>query len=762
MKKSLKYLIAAIGLAVIALAALLLTRFYKAEPRPQDILALYRDEANYARLKIRYPLDGTLFPPEIVPPTFRWDDEAIGSDVWVVNIVFEGDKSAMNFLTRQPQWTADPNQWQCIKQRSLEKDAQVAILGVRYGTTTRIVSAGHTTIRTSQDEVGAPLFFREVNLPFIDAVKDPSRIRWRFGSVSSPQQPPVVLENLPVCGNCHSFCREGETLAMDVDYANSKGSYIITPVAEQMQLATSSVITWDDFAKEDGEQTFGLLSQISPDGAFVVSTVKDKSVFVPMPEKAFSQLFFPIKGILCIYDRSRRTFRALPGADDPEYVQSNPVWSPDGRYIVFARAKAYDLRHTKGKGNVLLTREECKEFTENGKPFLFDLYRIPFNDGQGGRPEPIKGASNNGMSNFFAKFSPDGTWIVFCKARSYMLLQPDSELYIIGAQGGKARRLRANTSRMNSWHSFSPNGKWLVFSSKANSAYTQLFLTHIDEQGRSSPAVLLEHFTAGDRAANIPEFVNVEPTAIKKIQEQFLNDYSFVRAANEFFKAGDTENAIEEYRNALELNPKNVEAHRKLGFLLYNVKQNPEEAMSHYSQAIKLDPNDPRIHHDYGMALLHQRQYDRGIAHLAEALRRMPEGFGLQYRPANMHYNLGRALLLKGNPKDAIAHLGEAVRLDPGKSAAHYNLARALADQDNLAKALEHYAIAVRLRPEIDTSPTLHHLFAMNYAQARRFREAVLSSRKALNLVNTTGDQKLKHEIEKWLKVYEQMDDSSN
>jgi tetratricopeptide (TPR) repeat protein len=205
-----------------------------------------------------------------------------------------------------------------------------------------------------------------------------------------------------------------------------------------------------------------------------------------------------------------------------------------------------------------------------------------------------------------------------------------------------------------------------------------------------------------------------------------------------------------------------VEAHRKLGFLLYNVKQNPEEAMSHYSQAIELDPNDPRTHHDYGMALLHQRQYDRGIGHLSQALRRMPEGFGLQYRPANMHYNLGRALLLKGNPKDAIAHLGEAVRLDPGKSAAHYNLARALADRGNLETALEHYAIAVRLRPEIDTSPTLHHLFAMNYAQARRFREAVLSSRKALNLVNITGDQKLKQEIEKWLKVYEQMEDSSN
>jgi hypothetical protein len=76
---------------------------------------------------------------------------------------------------------------------------------------------------------------------------------------------------------------------------------------------------------------------------------------------------------------------------------------------------------------------------------------------------------------------------------------------------------------MNSWHSFSPNGKWLVFSSKAYSDYTQLCLTHIDEDGYSTPAVLLEHLTKPDRAANIPEFVNTHPGAIIQIHEQSLN-----------------------------------------------------------------------------------------------------------------------------------------------------------------------------------------------------------------------------------------------
>jgi len=708
----------------------------------QDILAAYQREPIAAGVKMVYPLNGTLFPPEVIPPIFRWEDASPEVSAWLIRVELDG-QTPVSRVIRERQWMATLQEWKRIKSASIDKEAKVLIVGVRSGKPLRIRSAATLAIGTSKDEVGAPLFYREVNLPFEDAVKDPSRIRWRFGSISSLQRPPVILENLPVCGNCHSFSQDGRLLAMDVDYANSKGSYVISPIKQQMVLATSDIITWNDYKKEDGEQTFGLLSQMSPDGRYVLSTVKDKSVFVPMPDLAFSQLFFPIKGILCVYDCQTKTFSSLPGADDPAFVQSNPCWSPDGQYVLFARSRAYDLKNTVGQGKVLLTREECKEFVEDGKPFLFDLYRVPFNEGRGGTPEPLAGASNNGVSNFFGRYSPDGKWIVFCRAKSYMLLQKDSELYILPAEGGQARRLACNTGRMNSWHSFSPNGKWLVFSSKAWSDYTQLCLTHIDENGDSTPPVLLAHLTSPDRAANIPEFVNARPDAIVKIQEQFLNDYSFVRAGNEFYRHGDANNAIAEYNNALALNPANVEAHQKLGFLLYNVTNTPQEGMAHLLRTLELDPYNARAHYELGMALRYQQKIEDATRHFAEALRQMPNGLDEQYTPARVHFHLGEALFLTGKSREAQPHLARGGELEPRNAQAHYCLAQILADLGQMDQTQLYYARAMQLNPNVDVSPGLNHLLAAACLEKRQFPDALRYEQRALVLAQAQGDVQL-------------------
>ena len=675
---------AAAGLVVLAAVLALAALVTGCKPAP----VAFPGEAT-GQLEIKYPLDETLFPPEIVAPTFVWSDATEGVASWKVLLRFAGEDTVLRFEAAEPRWRPSEADWAEIKRRSTGRDAEVAIVGVRGRD--EAASAATVRIRTSTDPVGDSIFYREVPLPFIDAVQDPSRIRWRLGTVDSEERPTIVLEDLPVCGNCHSFSSDGSVLGLDVDYGNDKGAYAVLPVSKDMVLDDEKIITWSDYRRDDGEATFGLLSQVSPDGRYVISTVKDRAVFVATPEIEFSQLFFPIKGILVVYDRELGTFKPLPGADDPQYVQSNPTWSPDGKYVVFARTRAYGRDVVANATSVLLSEKDVPEFVENKEPFKFDLYRVPFNDGKGGTAEPIEGASHNGKSNYFAEYSPDGKWIVFCKAENYMLLMPDSELYIIPAEGGEARRLRANTRLMNSWHSFSSNGRWLVFSSKANTPYTQLFLTHIDAEGNSTPPVVLERFTGEDRAANIPEFVPIAADSIAKIQERFLDAYSFLRAGMANERTSNYPGAVRLYQRGLEIEPDNVELLNAMGFALFQQGKS-QEAVAELEKAVALDPKHVKARNNLGLAAIDAGELELAEAHYRESLAIKPD--------AAIYNDLGFVLERMGMSEDAEAAYRQALALDPKSSAANYNLGASLARQGRTDEAIVRFKAALEADPK--------------------------------------------------------------
>ena len=696
--------------AAAAWAAILAGRLGAQRTAPQTTLT-----PAPSSVTIDYPLQGSVFPSDFAAPTFLWHDADASAGGWNIDIAFgdgaagihasspglpprvgEIDPRAVADTNRLPEltpemasahtWTPDAGAWALLQKHSVEHPAVVTITGA--------VSRGHVTIQTSRDPVGAPIFYRDVPLMASENEKGVIKplatefiplIAWRLRYVGEPQSR-LVLEGLHTCTNCHSFSRDGKTLGMDVDGPqNDKGTYAIAAVSPRMSIGNQDVITWNAYPnKPAGSHTIGFLSQISPDGRYAVTTLNEEVYVANFKDYRFLQVFYPTRGILALYDRTTREMRALPGADDPRYVHTDGVWSPDGKYLVFARAEARDA-YPPGR--------KMAEYAgdPNEVPMQYDLYRVPFNGGVGGRAEPIPGASANGMSNSFPKVSPDGRWIVFVKCRNGQLMRPDSELYIVPAGGGEARRLRANTASMNSWHSFSPNGRWLVFSSKSRSPYTQMFLTHLDEGGRDSPAILIENSTAANRAVNIPEFVNLPPDGLLHIDVPAAEFYRLFDSAVELDRAGKHTEAVAEWTKALAIDGENTKARNNLGMALLDVGASGEAA-TQFRKAVDLNPAFLEAHNNLGVALMQSGKFDEAITHfrlVVEANPDVPQAL----------YNLGSALLEAGRAGEAIGPLERVVEANPRSAASQGTLGRALAAQHRWDSAISHLGQAIEIDP---------------------------------------------------------------
>jgi Flp pilus assembly protein TadD len=728
-----------------------------------------------AAIGIDYPADGSIFPPELPPPTFLWRDAEAAATHWRIAVEFAGGAARIQVkssgdrmqvgeidprcvgavppkLTPEQAaahtWKPDSETWAAIKSHSAQDTATVTITGFADLRETRAVSRGHISIHTSKDPIGAPIFYRDVPLipsPTVKGVIKPlptfaiGLIAWRLRNVGETQSK-IVMQGLPTCANCHSFSLDGKTLGLDVDGPqNDKGLYALVPIGKEMSIRNEDVIRWSSFrdaapVKTDGPSAkrFGFMSQVSPDGRYVATNIEDPRVRGTQnvnglargladrlynsgyQDYAFGQVFFPTRGILAWYNRASGQLQPLPGADDARFVQTNAVWSPDGKYLVFARAEARDPYPPGQKASEYANSPDETQIQ-------YDLYRIPFNGGQGGAAERIEGASQNGMSNNFPKVSPDGKWIVIVECHNGLLMRPDSRLFIVPAAGGVARPLESNLRLMNSWHSFSPNGRWLVFSSKARSPYTQMYLTHLDENGNASPAILIENATAANRAVNIPEFVNIAPDGMARIDAPATEFYRLFDVASELGQKNDYDAAIAKWNEALALSPEDAKAHSNLGVLLAAVGRNGE-AMAHYRKAMESEPDYPDGYTNLGIALAREGKLDDAIPYLEKAAQLSPWD-------AKAHSNLGAALAERGRTSDAIAECEKALQLSPGDSEAHANLAIALAKAGRLDEAIANFEQALAGNPE---SGEIHANLAGALLQKGRLDEAIPHFEKAV------------------------------
>jgi tetratricopeptide (TPR) repeat protein len=103
--------------------------------------------------------------------------------------------------------------------------------------------------------------------------------------------------------------------------------------------------------------------------------------------------------------------------------------------------------------------------------------------------------------------------------------------------------------------------------------------------------------------------------------------------------------AVDRYRQVLELTPGWVDAHINLGVALYQMGR-AEEARAEFLAAVELDPLNGISRYNLGCVLEEQGEIDQAIEHLRRAVRALPAH-------ADVHFNLALAYEKRGERRQA-------------------------------------------------------------------------------------------------------------
>lgn len=467
------------------------------------------------------PLMGARFPADFRSPIIYWWENNTDVKEWFVEF-YADNKKTHSELVKQTKWGIPRDVWESLKPNMFNKQLFVKIWGI---SNKKIISHANVGFFISHKKVENPVFYRSVPLPF-PMSPDVPRVSWFLADVSSYESPKKLIGNKASCFNCHAASADGRYLGLEINVARNddRSLYILGEIKKNMKMTKQFIFSWNKDLKNVSDRAkFGAtFSTFSPDGRYVMSSVRSNYFFIDYPQ-AFENFsyFWPLDGILGYRNTTdpNAEIKILPGADDMNYIHATPEWSSNGKFIIFARAKVrkelvrdYSMQE-KNSELINTYRGMDKKFGVK-----FDLYRIDFNDGKGGKPVPIKGASNNNMSNYFPRVSPDGRWIIFTQSAFGFANRPDSDLYIVPTDGGEAHKLECNGPTLDSYHSWSPNGQWVAYATKRMGPYTDLALSEIDELGHASIPVFVRDWKEDGKAINLPIFLNRRFSDIESIE----------------------------------------------------------------------------------------------------------------------------------------------------------------------------------------------------------------------------------------------------
>ena len=187
---------------------------------------------------------------------------------------------------------------------------------------------------------------------------------------------------------------------------------------------------------------------------------------------------FDLASDLVVMDVRDHSLVVDPRFTTPDYLESSPAFTPDGRTLYFCRAKAFPV-------------------PQEVEKIRYDLVRTSFDPETGalGDIETVFPASREGHSISFPRPSYDGRWLMYSQADFgvFPISHEEADLWLMDLSTGETRPItEVNSPVSESFHNWSSDSRWFLFSSRREDGlYVQVYIASIDEQGRCTKPFVL-------------------------------------------------------------------------------------------------------------------------------------------------------------------------------------------------------------------------------------------------------------------------------
>jgi len=237
------------------------------------------------------------------------------------------------------------------------------------------------------------------------------------------------------------------------------------------------------------------------------------------------------------------------------------------------------------------------------------------------------------------------------------------------------------------------------------------------------------------------------------------NYYSENAIAGVHLEASRFDAAERHYRESIRMDPKWAESHLGLANV-FVARRDLENAVAEYRIALDIYPDHPVAHFQLGILLLNFGQSERALTHLksAEALART--SVQLDAQSAELAASLGVALARLGSASEAVTHLEAAVSRRPGLTVAKAELAWVLATSGDLS--VRDPVRALRLTQAFSSQEAGESNRARNLdvlaaalAATGRYEDAVAMARRAAQLARERNNHALLRGVEGRIDLYE-------